>query len=129
MAKRSCIHHWKCETPDGPVSQAICCKCGAVKTFLNCIPAETNAWCKWKPHKNLKKLHHPNYGDHIFKELLPQYKQNGLERVCVTRARPEFKQARDKKGNSPKIYMNAKYSGISFVWQTAYPPIYFTYLK
>ncbi len=38
---KHCVHFWLIEPPDGETSQGVCKFCGAVKTFLNSLPAKS----------------------------------------------------------------------------------------
>lgn len=33
----NCVHHWMLETPDGPMSEGTCKKCGEKKEFSNSL--------------------------------------------------------------------------------------------
>jgi hypothetical protein len=39
--RKACSHHWRIETPTGPVCNAICLQCGAEREFRT---AAENQW-------------------------------------------------------------------------------------
>ena len=38
MTKTDCVHHWLIDTPNGPVSDGLCIKCGEEREFANWQP-------------------------------------------------------------------------------------------
>lgn len=37
LSVSACQHHWRIEPPDGPTSQGLCLKCGAMREFSNVL--------------------------------------------------------------------------------------------
>ncbi len=49
MTKFTCVHHWLIETPEGPLSHAVCCKCGAETDMANYDERMTEGWLTGTP--------------------------------------------------------------------------------
>ena len=47
---KTCIHHWRIQPANGPISTGTCCKCGEMRQFQNTVAADS--WSERKTNKD-----------------------------------------------------------------------------